>query len=148
MQRWIFIVKLPFARPRPQHGSPSRVGWTALNPDYCAVDHLQTWVATATFIEGFERQLPQARQRPAHRLAVNGRPLIEMFVKITSSNIGPRDPENPIKNKATIPRLSPVARTVLDHKWLKAAPILISYQTRIMAASSNRISHRMCSELR
>lgn len=42
-----------------------------VRPDDCAVDHLQTGIATATVIEGVEDQLPQAGQRPAPELAVN-----------------------------------------------------------------------------
>jgi hypothetical protein len=100
-----------------------------VRPDYCAVDHLQAGVATAAVVEGFEQQLPQARQRPAPELAVNRRPFAEMFVQVAPSNTRPRNPENPIQNKAMISRTPPAARTALDHEWRKTGPFLVTHQT-------------------
>ena len=100
-----------------------------VRPDYCAVDHLQTGVAAATVVEGFEQQLPQAGQRPAPELAVNRRPFAEMFVQITPGNAGSRNPENPIQNKAMIPRATATARTPLNHEWRKTRPFLVAHQT-------------------
>jgi hypothetical protein len=98
-------------------------------PDYCAVDHLQAGIATATVVEGFEQQLPQTGQRPAPELAINRRPLAEMFVQVAPGNTSARNPENPIQNKAMIPRAPPAARTALDHEWRKAGPLLVTHQT-------------------
>ena len=100
-----------------------------VRPDYCAVDHLQTGVAPAAVIEGFEEQLPQARQRPAPKLAVNRRPFAKMFVQIAPGNACPRDPENPIKNKAMILRATTTARAALDHEWRKTSPFIVTHQT-------------------
>ena len=100
-----------------------------VRPDYCAVDHLQTGVAPAAVIEGFEEQLPQARQRPAPKLAVNRRPFAEMFVQIAPGNACPRDPENPIKNKAMILRATTTARAALDHEWRKTSPFSVTHHT-------------------
>ena len=100
-----------------------------VRPDYCAVDHLQTGVAAATVVEGFEQQLPQAGQRPAPELAVNRRPLAEMFVQVAPGNACSRNPENPIENKPMVPRTTPAARPALDHEWLKASPFLVAHQT-------------------
>jgi hypothetical protein len=97
-----------------------------VRPDYCAIDHLQTRVATATVVKRFEQQLPQAGKRPTPELAVNRRPFAEVFVQITPGNAGSRNPENPIHNKAMIPRTTPTAHT---HKWLKASPFLVTHQT-------------------
>jgi hypothetical protein len=100
-----------------------------VRPDYCAVDHLQAGVATAAVVEGFEQQLPQAGQRPAPELAINRRPFAEMLVQVAPGNARPRNPENPIQNKAMIPRSSPAARTALDHEWLETRPFLVTHQT-------------------
>ena len=100
-----------------------------VRPDYCAVDHLQAGVAAAAVVEGFEQQLPQAGQRPATELAVNRRPFAEMLVKVAPCNACPRDPENPIKNKAMVPRTTPAPRTALDHEGLKTDPFLVTHQT-------------------
>jgi hypothetical protein len=100
-----------------------------VRPDYCAVDHLQAGLAAAAVVERFEQQLPQARQRPAPELAVNRRPFAEMLVQVAPGNTGSRDPENPIQNKAMIPRATATSRTALDHEWLKAGPFLVAHQT-------------------
>ncbi len=100
-----------------------------VRPDYCAVDHLQAGVAAAAVVERFEQQLPQAGQRPAPELTVNRRPFAKMFVQIAPGNARPRNPENPIQNKAMIPRAPTAARTALDHEWLKTGPFLVAHQT-------------------
>ena len=92
-----------------------------------AIDHLQTGVATAAVVKGFKQQLPRAGQRPKPELAVNRRPFAEVFVRITSGDAGSRNPENPIQNKAMIPRTTP---TALNFKWLKACQFVVTQQTR------------------
>jgi len=62
-------------------------------PDYRAVDHLKTGVAATTVVERCEHELPQAGQRPAPELAVNGRPFAEMLVQIAPRDTGPRNPK-------------------------------------------------------
>src|ERR1017187_7040357 len=52
-----------------------------------------------------------------------------MFVQVAPGNARPRNPENPIQNKAMIPRTPPAARTALDHKRLKTGPFLVAHQT-------------------
>ena len=100
-----------------------------VRPDYCAVDHLQAGVAAAAVVEGFEQQLPQAGQRPATELAVNRRPFAEMLVKVAPCNARSRNPENPIQNKAMVPRTTPAPRTALDHERLKTSPFLVAHQS-------------------
>ena len=100
-----------------------------VRPDYSAVDHLQAGIAAATVVEGFEQQLPQARQRPAPELSVNRRPFAEMFMQIAPGNTSACNPENPIQNKAMIPRATATARTALDHERLKTGPFLVAHQT-------------------
>jgi hypothetical protein len=100
-----------------------------VRPDYCAVDHLQTGVATAAVIEGFKHKLPQARERQAPKLAVNRWPFAEMLVQIAPSNARPCNPEYPIQNKAMISRTPPTARTALDHERLKTGQFLVTHQT-------------------
>jgi hypothetical protein len=100
-----------------------------VRPDYCAVDHLQTGIATAAVVERFEQQLPQAGQRPAPELAVNRRPFAKMLVQIAPRDARSRNPENPIKNKAMIPRTPSAACTALNHEWLKTSPFLVTHQT-------------------
>ena len=100
-----------------------------VRPDYCAVDHLQAGVTAAAVVEGFEQQLPQAGQRPATELAVNRRPFAEMLVKVAPGNARSRNPENPIQNKAMVPRTTPAPRTALDHEGLKTDPFLVAHQT-------------------
>ena len=78
-----------------------------VRPDDCAVDHLQTGLTTAAVVAGFEQQLSQPRQRPAPELVVNRRPFAEMLMQVTPRDARPRDPENPIQNKAIIPRTPP-----------------------------------------
>jgi len=51
-----------------------------------------------------------------------------MLVQITPGNTRPRNPENPIQNKAMISRAAPTARAALNHKRLKAGPFLITHQ--------------------
>ena len=41
-----------------------------VRPDYCAIDHLQTGVATTTVVKRFDLQLPQAGPRPTPELAL------------------------------------------------------------------------------
>jgi hypothetical protein len=100
-----------------------------VRPDYCAVDHLQAGIATAAVVECFEQQLPQAGQRPAPELAINRRPFAKMLMQIAPGNASACNPENPIQNKAMIPRASPAARTALDHEWLETRPFLVTHQT-------------------
>ena len=50
-------------------------------------------------------------------------------MKIAPGHTGPRDPENPIKNKAMIPRATAAARTALNHEWFKTCPFFITHQT-------------------
>ena len=100
-----------------------------VRPDYCAVDHLQAGVATAAVVEGFEQQLPQARQRPAPELAVDRRPFAKMLMQVAPGNAGSRNPENPIQNKAVIPWTPPTAGTTLDHERLKTGPFLVAHQS-------------------
>ena len=52
-----------------------------------------------------------------------------MLVQVAPGNTGPRNPENPIQNKAMISRTPPAARTALDHEWLKTGPFLVAHQT-------------------
>jgi hypothetical protein len=100
-----------------------------VRPDYCAVDHLQTGIATAAVVEGFEQQLPQTRQRPAPELAVNRRPFAEMLVQVAPGYTRSRNPENPIQDKAVISWAPPATRTALNHERLKTTPFLIAHQT-------------------
>ena len=100
-----------------------------VRPDYCAVDHLQAGVATTAIVERFEQQLPQAGQCPAPELSINRRPFAEMFMQIAPGSAGARNPENPIQNKAMIPRTTTAARASLDHEWLKTRPFLVAHQT-------------------
>jgi hypothetical protein len=53
----------------------------------------------------------------------------KMFVQITPSNAGARNPENPIQNKTMISRTPPTTRTALNHKGLKTGPFLVTHQT-------------------
>ena len=98
-------------------------------PDYRAVDHLQTGIAAAAVVKRFQHQLPQAGQRPASELAVNRRPFAKMFVQVAPGNARPRDPENPIKNKAMVPRAASAASTALNHKRLQTRPFFVAHQT-------------------
>jgi hypothetical protein len=50
-----------------------------------------------------------------------------MFVQVAPSYTRPRDPENPIQNKAMISRASPAARTALNHERLKTRPFLVAH---------------------
>ena len=100
-----------------------------VRPDHTAVDHLQTGVAAATVIERFEQQLPQAGQRPAPKLAVNRRPFAKILVQIAPGNACPRNPENPIQNKAMIPWTPPTARAALNHEWRKTGPFLVTHHS-------------------
>jgi hypothetical protein len=52
-----------------------------------------------------------------------------MLVQITPGNARPRDPENPVQNKAMIPRTPPTARTPFDHEGFKAGPFLVTHQS-------------------
>ena len=52
-----------------------------------------------------------------------------MLVQITPGYARSRNPENPIQDKAVIPRSPPAPRTTLDHEWLKTGPFLIAHQT-------------------
>jgi hypothetical protein len=100
-----------------------------VRPDYRAVDHLQAGIATAAIVERFEQQFPQPGQRPTPELPVNRRPFTEMLVQIAPRDTRPRDPENPIQNKPMVPRAAPAPRSALDHKGLKALPLLVAHQT-------------------
>jgi len=100
-----------------------------VRPDYCAIDHLQTGVATPAVVEGFEEQLPQTGKRPTPELAINRRPFTEMLVQIAPGNPRSRNPEYPIKNKAVIPWAPPAARTPLNNKGSQTGPFLVAHQT-------------------
>jgi hypothetical protein len=100
-----------------------------VRPDYCAIDHLQTGVATPAVVEGFEEQLPQTGKRPTPELAINRRPFTEMLVQIAPGNPRSRNPEYPIKNKAVIPWAPPAERTPLNHKGRQTGPFLVAHQT-------------------
>ena len=117
-----------------------------MRPDYCAVDHLQAGVAVATVVEHFEQQLSQVGQRPEPKLAINPRPLAKMLVQIAPGNARPRNPENPVKNKAMIPRTTPAARAAFDHEWRKTVSFLITLQ--ITAASSKDTVNQKLPRLR
>jgi hypothetical protein len=52
-----------------------------------------------------------------------------MFVQIAPRDTRSSDPENPIQNKAMVPRAPTTPRTSFDHEWLKAVPFFIAHQT-------------------
>ena len=52
-----------------------------------------------------------------------------MFVQVAPGNARPRDPENPIKNKAMVPRAASAASTALNHKRLQTRPFFVAHQT-------------------
>jgi hypothetical protein len=52
-----------------------------------------------------------------------------MFVQIAPRNTGSCNPENPIQNKAVVPRAPTAARTTLNYKRLKTVPFLVAHQT-------------------
>lgn len=52
-----------------------------------------------------------------------------MLVEITPGNTRPRNPENPIQNKAVVSWSPPAARTALNHERFKTGPFLIAHQT-------------------
>ena len=100
-----------------------------VRPDYCAVDHLQTGVAAATIVEGFEQQLPKAGQRPTPKLAIDRRPFAEMLMQVAPGNARPCNPENPIENKTMISWTPPAACPALDHERLQTDPFFVAHQT-------------------
>jgi hypothetical protein len=100
-----------------------------VRPDYRAVDHLQTGVATPAVVEGLKQQLPQTRQRPAPELAINRRPFAEMLMQVAPRDTRSRNPENPIQNKTVVPRPSPAPGATLNHKRLKTGPFFVAHQT-------------------
>jgi hypothetical protein len=100
-----------------------------VRPDYRAVDHLQTGIAAAAVVKRFEHQLPQAGQRPTSELAVNGRPFAKMLMQIAPCHAGPRNPENPIKNKAMVPWSATASGTALDHERLPPCPFFVAQQS-------------------
>jgi hypothetical protein len=52
-----------------------------------------------------------------------------MLVQIAPRDTRSSDPENPIQNKAMVPRAPTTPRTSFDHEWLKAGPFLVAHQT-------------------
>lgn len=52
-----------------------------------------------------------------------------MLVQVAPGNARSCDPENPIQDKAVIPRSPPAARAALNHERLKTGPFLITHQT-------------------
>jgi hypothetical protein len=49
-----------------------------------------------------------------------------MVMQIAPRDPCPRNPENPIQNKAMVPRATPAPGASLDHKRLQARPFLIT----------------------
>jgi hypothetical protein len=119
-----------------------------VRPDDCAVDHLQAGVAAAAVVEGFEQQLPQTRQRPAAELAVNRRLFAEMFMQIAPSDTGPSNPENPIQNKAMVPRTPPATRAAFDHERFQTCPFLVAHQTSDQGGLPKATLNQILSALR
>src|ERR1022692_2505512 len=78
-----------------------------------------------------------------------------MFVQVAPGNARPRNPENPIQNKAMIPRTPPAARTALDHKRLKTGPFLVAHQTpdqgslpkSNLESDTSRFGNPLCQQL-
>jgi hypothetical protein len=110
-----------------------------VRPDYRAVDHLQTGVATPAVVEGLKQQLPQTRQRPAPELAINRRPFAEMLMQVAPRDTRSRNPENPIQNKTVVPRPSPAPGATLNHKRLKTGPFFVAHQTTVQGG--DKTSH-------
>ena len=52
-----------------------------------------------------------------------------MLVQVAPGHARPCDPENPIQDKAVIPRTPSAARTALNHERFKTGPFLIAHQT-------------------
>lgn len=99
-----------------------------MGADYGAVDHLVRIRHDPTFVQRFEDLLPQPRQSPAPELAVDTGPLPKLFWKVTPRRAGPRDPENPIKNKAVICGLAPVRGAHGQNEALMKRPFLVRHQ--------------------
>ena len=52
-----------------------------------------------------------------------------MLMQVTPGYARSRNPENPIQDKAVIPRAPSAARTALNYERLKTGPFLIAHQT-------------------
>jgi hypothetical protein len=79
-----------------------------MGANHGAVDHLEGIRHQPALVQGFHDLLPQPCQRPAPELAVDARPLAELFWQVTPWRAGARDPENPIQNKAMVGGFAPV----------------------------------------
>jgi len=52
-----------------------------------------------------------------------------MLMQVAPGYTRSRNPENPIENKAMVPRASTAPATTFDHEWLKTVPFLVAHQT-------------------
>jgi len=100
-----------------------------MRPDDGAVDHLQAVRDTLGVVQRLQQQVPKPRKAPAPELAVDRRPLAEVIRQVAPRRPGPRDPENPIQNKAMILRGAAPPRSSLDHKGRKERPLLVAHQS-------------------
>ena len=59
-------------------------------------------------VQSVQDMLPQPDQRPAAELAVDRRPLVKLFRKVTPRRSRPRYPDNTIQKKTMIGWLAPI----------------------------------------
>jgi hypothetical protein len=99
-----------------------------MRPDHCAVDHLQLVRRNSSMVESVQDVLPQPCQRPAAELAVDRRPLAELFGQVTPSCTSSRNPEYAIQNKTMIRRSTPVRATNWTNKAFEEGPVIVGYK--------------------
>ena len=99
-----------------------------MGTDHGAVDHLQLVWRNPRVVQRVEDILPQSGQGPAAELAVDRRPLAELFGQVAPRRTGSCDPEYTIQNKTMIRRLPPVRVSDGTNETLEEGPRIVGYQ--------------------
>ena len=101
------IMPLPSGR-NPIAVSPFCAGWPIMGPDHGAVDHLQRTWHGPNLVRGIHDLFAWSGTCPATELAINARPLRDLFRQVPLWCASPGDPEDPIANKPMRGRLASV----------------------------------------
>lgn len=103
-----------------------------------AIDHLQgVWDGSAA-VQGLKDIFPQARKCPASKLPVNARPFAELFGQVPPGRSCPRDPKNPIQNKAVIGWFAAIRGTDCSDEVFKQRPFIVAHQVSGQAGLHGR----------
>jgi hypothetical protein len=109
-----------------------------MGADHGAVDHLQGRWNHPALVQGLQYPFPQPGQGPAPELAVDRRPLAELFRQVTPRRTCAGYPENPIQNKTMVHGFAPVRCADGQNEAFVKRPFLVRHQVSCQAGLHRR----------